>query len=303
MADKPLAPHPSSTPVFCGAAILVGDNPLVGELTSLLERHGVRVFTMLDSGDPDRAVAELDRLWSIAPAPHLFLLSPRDRQAVTTLDAEHWQARQTAGVLTPYFLCQRWMQFVADCGWMDRASLVAATSLGGDFGFSGQVTSVESGALAGLLKSMAIENWVAGHRAIPVKIVDTPADQPPADVARRMLDELAASSYDMEIGYPAGRRATPRAIAAPLDPLNRCPIERDSVWVCTGGARGITAYVATELGAALWSATAFARNRARAGHSPGVAQFLASRTQATARRNIAAGPARESRPARSVARC
>ena len=90
---------------------------------------------------------------------------------------------------------------------MDEASLVAATSLGGDFGFSGQVPAAEGGALAGLLKSIIVECWTAGYRTIPIKIVDAPAEEPPAGVVAAICRELAVASYDVEIGLVRGERS------------------------------------------------------------------------------------------------
>ena len=39
--------------------------------------------------------------------------------------------------MLPFFLLQRWAQLAGDAGLLDKSSIVATTSLGGDFGFSG----------------------------------------------------------------------------------------------------------------------------------------------------------------------
>ena len=247
MEPKLAPPHGSETPVFNGAALVIGDNPVASALKAELERSGVSTFSLSVTEDPDAAVAEFDRIWSVGPVMHLFLTTPRDAAAATRLDEEHWRRRQMVGVLTPYFVCQRWMKLLTDAGRLDDASLVATTSLAGDFGFAGEIPNVESGALAGLLKSVVIESWMAGYRTLPIKVIDLPADESPTNVIKAIYRELGVPSYDIEISYVNGERRVVRAIPESLPSARRRPIARGGVWVCTGGARGITAFVAGEL--------------------------------------------------------
>ena len=250
MIPKPQPANTFQKPTFHGAARLIGDNPVVEALRDELTQLGTRCHVLSPTDDPAQAVAELDRLWQRGPIPHLFLLTPRDAGAASNLELSHWQSRQARGVLVPYFLCQRWVKLVTDAGLMDDASLVGVASLGGDFGFSdlGSIPAVESGAITGLLKSIIVESWVAGHRTIPIKIIDAPPEESPAGLVSAICRELATPSYDVEIGYSRGERTVVRAVPESLAGRPRRPIPRGGVWVCTGGARGITAFVAHELG-------------------------------------------------------
>jgi len=42
----------------------------------------------------------------------------------------------------PYLVCQRWTRLVSQSHLLDKATLVAATAMGGNFGFSGRATAV-----------------------------------------------------------------------------------------------------------------------------------------------------------------
>jgi NAD(P)-dependent dehydrogenase (short-subunit alcohol dehydrogenase family) len=98
-----------------------------------------------------------------------------------------------------------------------------------------------------------IESWMQGHRSLPIKTIDTAPEQSPAEVVDCIWRELAVPSYDNEVSYAGGVRRVVRAIESPL-PLNN-PADMSSpqaltpggTWVFTGGARGITAYVAEKL--------------------------------------------------------
>ncbi len=184
---------------------------------------------------------------------HLFLTTPCDTAAVSTLDRTAWQQRRNVGLMSLYWLCQRWYQHIMASGWVDDASLVAVTSLGGDFGIASRVPSIEGGALSGLLKAILIESWVQGFRTFPIKVIDTCQQDSPAQIANNIWQELAVPSFDVEVGYCQGERHVVRAIARPLPDeaapsvASVRPITHGGTWVCTGGARGITAYIAEQL--------------------------------------------------------
>jgi NAD(P)-dependent dehydrogenase (short-subunit alcohol dehydrogenase family) len=60
--------------------------------------------------------------------------------------------------------------------------------------------------------------------------------------------ELASDQRDVEIAYQAGRRYAVRPLFQPLVAGKEAAVPRGGVWVVTGGARGVTAIVARELG-------------------------------------------------------
>lgn len=228
-------------PGFHGGAAILGDNPVARALQAELQAQGVVVHRL-----GAEAPAELERLWADGPLPHLFLASPHDPGTLTGLDAAVWETRREQALMNPFWLCQKWLTLVKRDGLMEDATLVGLTGLGGDFGFSTPPVSFEGGALPGLLKAILIESWVAGYRHLPVKIVDSGPDSSPEEVVRAALAELALPSYEAEVALLDGRRQVVRPVSQPLEPRVLVPLQ--GRWVCTGGARGITAYVAGELG-------------------------------------------------------
>ena len=149
--------------------------------------------------------------------------------------------------MPPFWLCQRWLGLVKKDQLMDEATLVGLTELGGDLGFSSSLRSFESGALPGLFKAIVIESWVSGFRHFPVKIIDSPPTESPDSIVQTALRELAIPSYESEVGVQDGVRRAVRPVRKDL-PAPASPAGLGKTWICTGGARGITAFVAGELG-------------------------------------------------------
>lgn len=246
MVPAPLKTVVGRQPQWVGAALIIGDNPVAVQLESRLRSVGVEAFRLAPSIDPEALAEQFSELIKTKVIAHLFLTTPLDRDAKTTLDQAHWEARRNQGILGNFWLCQRWLAHVAELGIASDASLVATTSLGGEFGFNAPPTSIEGGGLSGLLKSMMIESWTQGIRPLPIKIIDCPSDSSPSEVVGQVWQELAVPSYDFEVAYKGGLRHVIRAIPRKLGKPSK-PIGRGGNWVCTGGARGITAYVAEEL--------------------------------------------------------
>ena len=252
MAQASHRPGSPTQPSWHGPAVILGDNPVARAIAERFTRDGQTAHIITPTDDPWAAATELERLWQMEPACHLFITTPRDAEAPTTLDATAWQRRRERGLMTPYWLCQKWLKLTIEAGMMDRTSIAAIVSMGGDFGFGGQMVAAESGAVCGLLKAMFIESWVANFRATPFKTIDAPPTASPEEIVEGLWRELAVPSYDCEIGLINGQRHVVRADRQPLPatPAHRAnPIRRGSVWVCTGGARGITAFVVKELAA------------------------------------------------------
>ena len=127
--------------------------------------------------------------------------------------------------------------------------MAAATSLGGDFGFARPVPAPEGGALTGLLKGLYLETQSQKQGAVRTRIVDLPpADEPSDRVAEALLGELEVEGDEIEVAWSGDTRSVVRLAIVPVDELPREELPRGGVWVFTGGARGITAAVAKEMG-------------------------------------------------------
>jgi len=241
-------PAGTGSPRLTGGAVILGDNPLSLALRDELTKLGVAVHQLPESDDPEVTLAALDRAWKSGVAPNLFISTPHDADARTQFNFKAWRGRRMRGMLLPYLVCQKWMNLVAEAGLGNQAALVVATSLGGDLGLSGNVFSAEGGGLAGILKCISIENLISGPKEMKVKAIDSPIDEPTVPLARAILAELAGGLHDIEVGIVAGQRYAIRGVPQPVPPPVPNAIRQGAVWVLTGGARGITAYVARELG-------------------------------------------------------
>ena len=114
---------------------------------------------------------------------------------------------------------------------------VTVQDTGGDFGLAGSERALFGG-LAGLAKTAALE-WP--HAA--VKAIDLErGGRSPEDLAEAITCELLGGGAEVEVGlHTDGRRTTPRSVLSAIPSATSLPLDRDSVVVCSGGARGVTA--------------------------------------------------------------
>ena len=196
------------------AAAFTG-NHLTSALAARIRAAGQQAYVIDDANSLADAETRLTEIWRNGPTPHLFILTPFDRDAVTDLDARRWNVRRTKALQIPFRVCQLWMQNVIDADLMEDSTVIACSRLGGDLGFSGRgVQSPES--LAGLIKAMLIECWMREFRTTPMKVVDI-APETSIDLAvAGILNELAVPSYDMEVCVSGTQRSSVQAFPAPL---------------------------------------------------------------------------------------
>jgi NAD(P)-dependent dehydrogenase (short-subunit alcohol dehydrogenase family) len=235
--------EPVEAPRFFGRAAIVGDNAISIELQKRLNELGVDCL-VFDSKQADQWPQQLEAAWQDGPLPHLFICSPHDDHATISDCGKQWNKRRQSGINAAFWLCQKWMMLVNDAGLIQDCSLVATPNLGGDFGFTSKVTSVEGGAIAGLIKAIIIECWMAGQRRLNIKLVDLAADMTPKSSVDAMFTELSYGSYDTEVGYDRKGRSVVRAVPMIRRGKSTSIPKPSDVWICTGGARGITSFVA-----------------------------------------------------------
>jgi len=186
-------------------------------------------------GTPQEAMAAVDRAEQAGAVRHLLVAASGGHG--------DWAARRQAVIAAPFFACQRWIAVRSRAGDLDSSTLTAAVDLGGDFGLSGRIAAVEGGAICGLLKGIARE-----FPALHVRVVDA-AGGTSAAGAQAVVAEMLSGVGPVEVGTAGGRRATvvaERRGPTPAKPLGS--LARGSVWIVTGGARGVTAQCAREAG-------------------------------------------------------
>ena len=183
-------------------------------------------------------MAAVERAEASGAVRHLVVASPRRPVA------GDWLANRSAAILAPFFACQRWLVLRGKANDIGSATLTAVANLGGDFGLSGSIGSVESGALAGLFKGIARE-----FSGLHVRVVDAPSALTDAELAAGVVGEMQDGDGPVEIGLVDGRRVTIVACetrSAASTAMHS--LKPGSTWIVTGGARGVTAECGRELG-------------------------------------------------------
>ena len=98
------------------------------------------------------------------------------------------------------------------------------------------------------MRTSPVEDSRKSQSELRAKVFDFPTNEAPAAIADAILQELRHDDPNVEVAWSNGRRRVVRSYPQPAETLPRRPIESGSVWVVSGGARGITATTAMELG-------------------------------------------------------
>ncbi|MCI0535366.1 MAG: SDR family NAD(P)-dependent oxidoreductase [Verrucomicrobiales bacterium] len=239
---------------------------VAGALAEVIRRHGGRTAIVRLSSedvqtDQDIYTANLTdpaiaadllaiiqrRQGPIAGIIHLLPL--RAGPKFDEMDLAGWRGRLGLEVKSLFNLAKGGAAELKRAGESGGGWLCAATAMGGNFAsgteappsfFPGQ------GGIAGFIKTVAVE-WPT----VQCKIVDLDMEAPPATLAGYLLSELMERDKEVEVGYRDSQRFVLRAKPAPLARTGLALLKIDSNWVVlvTGGARGITAEIASELAA------------------------------------------------------
>lgn len=227
-----------------GQVAIWGSNAFATQLTHKLNDRGIPTLSLAEELLPHQAANRLREGWHQHPVLHLILAAAWTPDALVTFESPGaWQRRWQQGVEGSLAVCQNWLQLVIDQKRLRDATLSSASLLGGDFGLSGGRSALESGASAGLLKSLRLEY----PKLRRIKIVDADAGEPFENVSDLLLAELEHTDPEVEVSCVRGRRHVLRA--APLDqaPRRSSALQTGGVWVATGGARGVTGEATFEL--------------------------------------------------------
>jgi hypothetical protein len=213
---------------------VLGTGPLAVALERQLAASGAMPVSIEEAAvaDPEAAAFTLARAEVAGPVRHLVVVAARGQAA-------------REAVTAAFVACQKWIAARTRAGDVAASTLTAVCDLGGGFGLAGTIGEPTSGGLAGLFKGLARE-----FPELRVRVVDTAAAVPAAETAAAVIAELTAGDGPVEVGLVAGRRVTVTAVertAAP--PVGSLPaLARGACWLVTGGARGVTAACARELG-------------------------------------------------------
>ncbi|MEA2900796.1 MAG: hypothetical protein QOH36_683 [Actinomycetota bacterium] len=212
--------HPPPAPLsFAGRRfVVVDDGRGIGlELADLLEQRGASVLSTDD----------MDGLASDHEVIHLAALRPGP---LPVLPSAFAGIRRALLAGTPTLLLATGSAGTFGHGWMGEEATDPTPGAG----------------LRGLARTIARE-----YPDVLVRAVDVDTKEAPQKVARHLLDELATRLAPTVVGYTNGTRSTLTVVEAPAPPATTAlDLGPDAVVLLTGGARGITARVATAIAAA-----------------------------------------------------
>jgi NAD(P)-dependent dehydrogenase (short-subunit alcohol dehydrogenase family) len=164
------------------------------------------------------------------------------------IDLSHWKERIELEVKSLFFLIKNLEEDLTKAAQNGGACIIGATGMGGRFASDSSPPSQKffpgHGAIAGLLKTAAIE-WP--H--VKVRVVDLKIEDDATNLSRHLLAEMSSDDHVVEVGYDGSQRLYLKPILSPLNQNrpNATNLDSSSVILVTGGARGITAEVAREL--------------------------------------------------------
>jgi acyl transferase domain-containing protein/NAD(P)H-dependent flavin oxidoreductase YrpB (nitropropane dioxygenase family)/NAD(P)-dependent dehydrogenase (short-subunit alcohol dehydrogenase family) len=219
-----------------GAVVIVDDGTDLGQVVAeRISARGAAVVLPRASAPHDEAEATELSDWlrkEHGAVSALIYLAPEDEEY--------------GGVETLFVLARALHEDLSAAARSGGAAVMGVSRLGGAFGVDGGAPDGRAGqrAVGGFLKTMAIE-W----SEVRVKAVDLPAEITDLEqAAGHIADELYAADGVVEVGYHRGVRTALAVVPAPLaDRSELGVIDEDSVVLVTGGARGITAEVASAL--------------------------------------------------------
>ncbi|MEC4982591.1 MAG: SDR family NAD(P)-dependent oxidoreductase [Oscillatoria sp. PMC 1068.18] len=193
--------------------------------------------------DPVKLAAKIDQLRSKFGAVHGIIHLVGIESNLQTKSLTKW--REYAGLHSKslFQLLKLCASDLQEAGKQKQAFVLSASLLGGYFGRQGEIPGLATnGAAVGLLKTLVTE-W----SGVQAKVVDFDTSLSPRTISQKIIEELLSPGR-LEVGYPEGKRTIFPTVAAPLagDSKQLTP-DKDWVVLVTGGLRGITAEITTDL--------------------------------------------------------
>jgi acyl transferase domain-containing protein/acyl carrier protein len=224
--------------------VLRSDRGGVGAaLAKRLSALGVEVLEIADEPGAEELEERL-KAWSAeGPVQGVYWLAALDDEGpLDSLDPAGWRE----GLRTRVKLLAATMRALSDQPSPTEAFLVAATRLGGRFGYDAAgPTSVMGGAVAGFAKALARER----EHAL-IKVVDFEPSRKTAGLAETLISETLRDPGAVEIGHAGGLRWTVGLREQAVEPDSERALTKDTTFVVTGAAGSIVAAITADLAVA-----------------------------------------------------
>src|ERR1039457_7235658 len=260
-ADKPRSQ--SKPQYYPGRVCLITDDEtgIASALADELNRNGERalllrhspdatisageVFTtdLTDPADVEAMLADIRQQYKRSIGAIIHLLPLRAGQPALQSSFAEWRDLVRLDVRSLYALARAAENDLKQTGRAGGALFAAITARGGAFGLQPNGSfSPTHFAVADFTKTLALE-----FTGVLCKVVDLDPTDPNPILRQKLIDELTSPDDTLQVGLPGDRRLTVVPQIAPLAGETTRQIQRDWVFLVTGGARGVTAEIARQL--------------------------------------------------------
>lgn len=221
-------------------------------LVNRLEKLGATVLTLEPGIATDALDGQLKAWLAEGPIQGVYWLPALDVEpALEDMTLEEWREHNRLRVKNLYTA----MRALYDSVRGPNTFLVSATRLGGLHGYGeAGATAPLGGAVSGFTKAYNMEQALRPEDAgkgITVKVVDFEASRKTAEPADALIAETLYDPGIVEVGYKDGLRYTVTLVEkSARDGQPGMTLGKDTVFVVTGAAGGITSAITTDLAVA-----------------------------------------------------
>ncbi len=243
---------PTGVSLDAGSRVVVMmDRGGVGKaLVNRLDKLGAIVLMIEPGIATDQLDADLKGWLAEGPIQGIYWLPALDVEpAIEEMSLEEWRENNRVRVKNLYTAARALYDSVAGPG----RFLISATRLGGLHGYGETgATAPLGGAVVGFTKAYNIEQGMRDTgQGVLVKAVDFGVSRKTADPADQLIAETFFDPGVVEVGYHNGLRYTVTLVEKPArDGQPGMVLGKDSVFVITGAAGGITSAITTDLAVA-----------------------------------------------------
>ncbi len=230
--------------------VMPDQSGLASALSNRLEKLGVDVLMLDPELDADGLLEQLNTWQQAGDLTGIYWLPAFDVEPLLDeMDLDAWRQHNEQRVKKLYHVMRALYESVDKPG----TFLVAATRLGGLFGYGSEGASAPlGGAVSGFTKAYEIEQRLRTEGKGPlVKVVDFETGRKTAAPADRIIAETLQDPGIVEVGYYQDRRYTITLEEQPADDGQPgLDLNEETVFVVTGAAGGITSEIVSDLAAA-----------------------------------------------------
>jgi len=212
---------------------------------------GATALTLEPGIATDALDAQLKGWLAEGPIQGVYWLPALDVEpAIEEMTLEEWREANRVRVKNLYTAMRALYDAVAG----PNTFLVSATRLGGLHGYGDAgATAPLGGAVSGFTKAYNMEQALRPEDAgkgVVVKVVDFEPSRKTAEPAETLIAETLYDPGIVEVGYKDGLRYTVTLVEKPArDGQPGMALDKDTVFVVTGAAGGITSAITTDLAA------------------------------------------------------